>query len=83
MGGKGEKGRGLNIHDTEHAAGSEACWRFLHASASGHGLCAEEIGALIGTGAYERDVRFSGREVLVAGEGYEGGFPSDLVVVFC
>lgn len=50
--------RGKDVHYAKDTASSEARGWLPYAAAGGHGLGSEKIGALIWTGAYERDVRF-------------------------
>ena len=70
-------GRGDQRDDAEDTAGPQRLLRLTDAAAGGHGARFEEEGALVRVGADEREVRFRGERVPVAGEGDEGGFPSD------
>ena len=75
-------GRGDEGDDAEDAAGAQGLLRLADAAAGGHGARFEEEGAFVRVGADEGEVRFRGERVPVAGEGDEGGFPSDGVLAF-
>lgn len=75
-------GRGDQRDDAEDTAGPQRLLRLADAAAGGHGARFEEEGAFVRVGADEREVRFRGERVSVAGEGDEGGFPSDGVLAF-
>ena len=70
-------GRGDEGDDAEDAAGAQGLLRLADAAAGGHGARFEVEGAFVRVGADEGEVRFRGERVPVAGEGDEGGFPSD------
>ena len=75
-------GRGDQGDDAEDTAGPQRLLRFADAPAGGHGARLEEEGAFVRVGADEREVRLWGERVPVAGEGDEGGFPSDGFLAF-